>query len=196
MGLVSCHLFQALSTTEKLSAKRRSYPTHKNPFTPENRKGQFPLEMENQSPLLCTSSYWVSGGSGVRGAAQTGLLGRPRSHEHTLSKEETGCSDKYWHRPPLWKLLVVLTVFMQTQNWRPWPSSLKHLIVARLPHPGYHVDEESAERKQTGHPSRDPPEPWGVGTWGSRQQRQLQPLAVCASVAFSMCTDGPVTTSS
>lgn len=31
---------------------------------------------------------------------------------------------------------------MQMQAGRLWPPSVKHLIVARLPHPGHHVDEE------------------------------------------------------
>lgn len=83
---------------------------------------------------------------------QTNLLGRPHSHEHKLSKKEIGCSVKYWHR--LWKPLVIPTVFMRMQNGWLWPPSLKHLIVARLPHPGHHVDEESAERRQTGHSNR------------------------------------------
>lgn len=34
-------------------------------------------------------------------------------------------------------------VFMQI-DWRSGPS-LKHLVVARLPHSGHHVDEKSAE---------------------------------------------------
>lgn len=34
--------------------------------------------------------------------------------------------------------------------------SLEHLVVARLPRPGHHVDEESAERRQTGHLNIDP----------------------------------------
>lgn len=81
----------------------------------------------------------------MRGAVQTNLLGRPHSHEHKLSKKDIGCSVKYWHR--LWKPFVLM-VFMWMQNGWLWAPSLKHLVVARLPHPGQHVDEKSAERRQ------------------------------------------------
>lgn len=52
MGRLGCYPFQAESTTGELSAKQRSYPTHKNLFffTPENRKGQFLLEVGRPVP--------------------------------------------------------------------------------------------------------------------------------------------------
>lgn len=107
-------------------------------------------------PAPCTLSYGVWQGQGGGGWGQCSLTcwrqGGPRSREHKLSEKETGCSVKCWHRLPAWKPLVVRTVVMQMQAGRLWPPSVKHLIVARLPHPGHHVDEEPAKGKQLGHP--------------------------------------------
>ena len=154
VGLVSCYPFQARSTTKQRSAKQRCYATHKDLFTPENRKGQFPLEMGKPvSPPAHIVLRCLTGAVERGGAVQTNLPARPHSHEHKLSKKEIGCSVKYWHHLPVWKPLIVLTVFRQMQSCWLWPPSLKHLIVARLPHPGHHVNEEPAKRKQTGHPN-------------------------------------------
>lgn len=143
VGLVSCYPFQARSTTKQRSAKQRCYATHKDLFTPENRKGQFPLEMGKPvSPPAHIVLRCLTGAVERGGAVQTNLPARPHSHEHKLSKKEIGCSVKYWHHLPVWKPLIVLTVFRRMQSCWLWPPSLKHLVVARLPHPGHHVNEE------------------------------------------------------
>lgn len=74
--------------------------------------------------------------------------------------------------------------------------SLKHLVVARLPHPGHHIDEEPARRKQAGQPTPTLRSP-GLERLGNSRRvgcfykynsyQKMQPFKYTVQWSFGLC---------